>query len=67
MDKDMKKLIKAAEAQGFTVELSAKGHPVFRKSERVVATGSGTSSDHRAIKNLIGQLRKAGFRWPPHR
>lgn len=67
MDKDTKKVIKAAEAQGFTVELSRKGHPVFTKGGKLIATGSGTASDPRSIKNLIAQLRRAGFQWPPRR
>lgn len=67
MDKDMKRIVKAAEQQGFSVVLSTKGHPVFSRAGRVVATGSGTASDHRALANVIAQLRRAGFQWPPKR
>lgn len=67
MDKDMRKLIKAAEAQGFDVELSKKGHPLFYKSGRLIATGSGSASDRRSLQNVIAPLRRAGFEWPPKR
>lgn len=67
MDRDTKKLITASEAQGFIVELSRKGHPVFSKDGKLIATGSGTASDPRSIKNVIAQLRRAGFQWPPRR
>lgn len=67
MDKDTKKVIKAAEKQGFEVQITAKGHAVFSLGGMPVATASGTASDHRAIKNLIAQLRRAGFQWPPRR
>lgn len=65
MDKDTKKIIKAAKDQGFDVTITTKGHALFRVGGAPVATASGTTSDHRATKNLIAQLRKAGFVWPP--
>jgi hypothetical protein len=67
MDKDMKRVVKAAKEQGYTVTLSTKGHPLFSLDGRVVATGSGTSSDRRALANLIARLRRSGFQWPPKR
>lgn len=67
MDKDTKKLIKAAKAQGFTVTYSNKGHVIFAKDGRRVAVGAGTTGDHRSRQNLIAQLRRAGFQWPPTR
>lgn len=67
MDKDTRKILKVAQDQGFTVEITRKGHAVVRKDGRVITTASGTASDHRARLNLIAQLRRGGFQWPPPR
>jgi hypothetical protein len=65
---DLRKLLKAAEAQGFTVERTSKGHWLVRDAEGLaVATIAGTASDHRSWRNALAYLRKAGFIWPPAR
>lgn len=65
MNKDLKKIAKALEAQGFVVKTTKKGHlMVFRDGRRVV-TFAGTASDWRSLKNGIARARRAGFRWPP--
>lgn len=61
MNKDMKKLIKNAEAQGFTVRISSKCHVLFSRDGRRAATASGTPSDRHAWANLIGDLKRAGY------
>lgn len=68
MHKDLKKIIKALEEQGFTVTY-AKGtnHPIIWKDGRRVSSFSGTPSDHRAVKNGLAYCKKAGFQWPPKR
>lgn len=66
MDKELRRLLKAAEAQGFTVERTAKGHWLIRNAQgRAVATISGTPSDHRSWRNGLAALRRAGLIWPP--
>jgi hypothetical protein len=65
MDKDMKKIVKALESQGFDVEVTRKGHLMVYRDGRLVTTFSGTASDWRAMKNGIAKARRAGFRWPP--
>jgi hypothetical protein len=65
VDKDLKKIRKALEAQGFETELTKRGHLMVFKNGRAVATFSGTASDWRALKNGIAAARRAGFRWPP--
>lgn len=67
MDKDMKKLMAALEAQGFTVERTSRGHLMVYRGETLVVTFSGTASDWRAMKNGIAKARRFGFRWPPPR
>lgn len=66
MDKDMKKLVKHLQAQGFEVKVTKRGHiTVFAEDGSFVAAFAGTPSDWRGIKNGIAAARRAGFRWPP--
>lgn len=65
MHKDLRKMVKALEAQGFTVLVTAKQHVMVSKDGRLIATFSGTASDWRSIRNTLGPLKRAGFRWPP--
>lgn len=68
MNKDLKKVLKEAEAQGFEVRQTRGSHYQVRDTDgRVVAVFAGTASDHRSIKNTIAALRRAGFQWPPKR
>lgn len=65
---DLRKLLKALEEQGFSVERTKAGHWLVRNPEgRAVATIAGTASDHRSMKNALAYLRRAGFVWPPRR
>lgn len=66
MGNDLRKLLKAAEAQGFTVERTRKGHWLVRNAEGLaVATLAGTASDHRSWRNALAVLKRAGLIWPP--
>lgn len=65
MDKDLKKIIKALEAQGFEVTRTKKGHVAVYRDGRFVVMFAGTASDWRGLKNGIAAARRAGFRWPP--
>jgi hypothetical protein len=67
MDKDLRKMVKALQAQGFEVEVTSKGHIVVSRGGKLIATFSGTASDWRSIRNGLAPLRRAGFRWPPNR
>ena len=67
MDKDTRKVLDAAEKQGFTVTIKSNGHAEVRKNGAFVAVAAGTTSDHRSLKNLIAALRRHGFVWPPRR
>lgn len=67
MDKEMRKVVKALEAQGFVVEVTRRGHLMVRRDGRIVATFSGTPSDWRSFRNSLADARRAGFRWPPER
>lgn len=67
MDKELKKVAKALEAQGFETRISKKGHMIVTRDGRLVATFSGTASDWRSMRNSIADAKRAGFRWPPDR
>lgn len=67
MDKDLRKITKALQAQGFDVEVTKRGHVVVTRDGDLVATFSGTPSDWRSLRNTLARLRRAGFRWPPTR
>lgn len=68
---DLKTLVKFAKRHGWTVTYNASRHPEFwapgaDPKGRPTATGSGTPSDHRAMNNLVGELRRNGLP-VPHR
>ena len=58
MDKDLRKIVKALEAKGFTVTPTTKGHLRVTRNGRKVAVLSGTSSDWRAIRNAVAAMRR---------
>lgn len=67
MDKDLKKILKAAQAAGFETRTTKKGHIIVSKDGQRITTFAGTSSDRRSIRNGIAALRRAGLEWPPRR
>jgi hypothetical protein len=66
---DLRDIIEAAEDQGFRVESSKKGHPIFYPPDKSKSpvVGSGTASDVRAIRNLLARLKAAGLVFPLNR
>ncbi len=63
---DIQFLIAQARQQGFTVERRGSGHWLFRPPNRTdpLVVVSGSPSDHRAVANMRGQLRRAGLDLP---
>ena len=61
MSKPVKNLVKAAERQGWAVTLRKGGHLKWQAPSGYVYFSSATPSDHRAIKNLTADLRRAGL------
>ncbi|MFJ3601874.1 hypothetical protein ACIPVA_03665 [Streptomyces anulatus] len=59
--KEVRDLIKKAEAQGFEVTRTTKGHYRFRKGGKLITTISGTPSDRRGLMNSKVALKRAGF------
>lgn len=66
---DQRGIEKAAREQGFRVERTKKGHPVFYPPDprKGPVYGSGTPGDQRSIRNLLAKLRQAGLIYPPSR
>ncbi|MFJ5989263.1 hypothetical protein [Lentzea sp. NPDC092896] len=63
MAKEIDKLLKELERQGFTYKLTRKQHyAVYGPEGHLVTVLSGTPSDRRSLKNGLAQLRAAGFR-----
>ena len=60
-------VINEARKQGYRVEQTRNGHWEFKSPDRTrrPVYAAGTPSDWRAIRNLIAELRRAGFRWDP--
>lgn len=66
MSKRLSGLLRKISDQGFTTELTSKGHyRILGPDGRLVAYTSGTPSDWRVQRNLIAELRRAGLVWPP--
>jgi hypothetical protein len=66
MNKELRKVVRAAEAQGWRVEATKKGWMLYppQTSQGAVAV-HGTPSDVRALHNTIAEMRRRGFIWPP--
>lgn len=67
MNKDLRKIIRALEDQGFEIVRTRKGRFEVRLDGRHISTLSPTATDYRSTANALGPLRRAGFRWPPRR
>jgi hypothetical protein len=66
LNKDWTRIIRLAEAQGWTVVRTKGNHIRFipaDKTQQMVHTPS-TPSDHRSFKNSLAQLRKSGLQVP---
>ena len=67
MDKDIKKLIKAAQDAGYDVRVTKRGHITIGRDGRRITTLPGPPSDRRSLANALAPLRRDGFQWPPRR
>lgn len=61
--KEVKKLIKKLEAQGFAVHKAHAGHWHVRNQQgHLVGTIPSTPGEYRGLKNQLARLKRAGFR-----
>lgn len=61
LNKEVKKLIRRVERQGWRVEERKSGYMCFSPDGVTMVSIHKTPSDHRAIRNSITELRKGGF------
>lgn len=62
--KALKEIVKAAEEQGWRIKTLKSGHRMLFAPDGVnKVTISGTPDDHRAVNNLLSDLRRYGFEW----
>ena len=67
MDKELRGIVAALEAQGFKTRTTSRGHVFVTLDGKPVTTFSGTPSDVRSRRNSLAAAKRAGFRWPPPR
>ena len=61
-NRDFQELLKDLERQKWGVERTERGHFKFKAPDgKGLVTAGGSYGDHRAIKNLVAQLRRSGF------
>ena len=61
--RDLRGLVKAAMAAGWSVDVTTSGHARFRSPDGVTTVIAGrTPGDKRAIKNVRSSLERAGLR-----
>jgi len=58
---DFDKLLRQLAAYGWSVSQTERGHWRLRAPTGQTVIASGTPSDHRANKNLLAQLKRAGY------
>ena len=61
MNKDLRKILDALEAAGFTVRRTTKGHYTVGRDGHRITTLPGTPSDHRSMRNALAKLKPHGF------
>lgn len=59
MQRVERELSRLARRYGFTVRRTRNAHYQFLSGDQVVATTGGSPSDHRALRNLRADLRRA--------
>ncbi len=59
--RDYPQAARAVENAGWAIGTRASGHLVFSGPRGELVIGSSTPSDHRAMKNLLADLRRNGL------
>lgn len=61
MHKNVRKLSRELDRQGFVIRVTKRGHLTVQRGGQTVAVLSGTPSDWRSNLNGVARLRRAGF------
>lgn len=61
MDKDISRLLRSLEAEGWGIEYGGKHVKVRSPKTNKKVVISTSPSDHRAIKNTMSRLRREGY------
>lgn len=65
MNRELRRIFAELTEQGFRTTETKKGWIVYPPDpSRGVVVAHSTPSDHRAIKNFVGDLKRAGFEPP---
>jgi hypothetical protein len=68
MDDELRKYRRTAREQGWHERPTKKGFQLIPPApEKEPVQVHGTPSDHRALRNLLSDLRRNGLVWPPPR
>ena len=66
MGKEFQRYLRAATNQGWTQVPTRKGMQLIPPDpEKPIVQAHRTPSDHRALENLLAEMRRSGFVWPP--
>jgi hypothetical protein len=68
MSKEFQRYLRAAKDQGWIQVPTRKGMQLVPPDPgRPIVQVHKTPSDHRALRNLLAEMRRSGFVWPPPR
>lgn len=65
MNKDLKRFLAEAEAQGFRPKQLRSGTMYLAPDGVGKVTVHSTPSDVRAFNNMVAEFRRQGMKWPP--
>lgn len=65
MDKEIRQILEAAEAQGYRLKTHKNGHVSVYRDKVFITQFASTPSDRRGTLNALAPLRRDGFVWPP--
>jgi hypothetical protein len=63
LTKEVQKVVRAAEKQGWRVRETKKGWMLYAPDGQHMETLHKTPSDWRSIRNTVARMRRHGFKW----
>lgn len=62
--KDLSRLLTGLEAQGWRIKPTKEGYRMYPPNGTKILTMHMSVSDNRGMKNLRGDVLRAGYKWP---